>query len=93
MSTDSPTHASSPAVVSIDAHALATAVAFVFAAVMLLLGVFGAIGVYEGAVEMMMRWHLFFSPTVIGTVTGMIEAAVVSYAVTYAVARIYNAML
>lgn len=96
MSTDSPTQTSStraPAVSLIDAHALATAAAIVSAAVMLVLGVFGAVGIYEGAVEMMMRWHLFFSPTVIGTVTGMVEAAVVSYAFVYAVGRIYNAML
>jgi hypothetical protein len=71
--------------------ALGEAAAVVSAAVMLLLGVFGAIGVYEGAVAMMEQWHLFFAPTVVGTVAGMVEAAVVSFVFVYALAWLYNA--
>lgn len=71
--------------------ALGEAAAVVSAAVMLLLGIFGSIGVYEGAVAMMEQWHLFFTPTVIGTVAGMVEAAVVSFVFVYALAWLYNA--
>ncbi|WP_236639849.1 hypothetical protein [Salinigranum halophilum] len=75
----------------LDALALAGAGAAVSAIVMLLLGVFGAIGVYESAVEAMQQWHLFFEPTVVGTLAGMGEAAVVSFVLMYAVAWLYNA--
>lgn len=77
----------------LDATALASAAAAVSALAMLLLGVFGAVGVYEGAVEMMEGWHLFFRPTVTGTAAGMIEAAVVGYVLAYVFARLYNAFL
>lgn len=85
-------HGRSSDAMDLDAFALAGAGAVVSAAVMLLLGVFGAIGVYEGAVEMMAQWHLFFEPTVIGTVAGMIEAAVVSFVFLYPFARLYNVL-
>lgn len=78
-------------VIRLDELALAGAAAVVSAVVMFLLGVFGAIGVYEGAVEMMEQWHLFFEPTIIGTVAGMIEAAVISLVLVYALAWLYNA--
>jgi len=55
------------------------------------LGVFGTIGVYEGAVEAMEQWHLFFEPTIVGTVAGMVEAAVISFVLMYAFAWLYNA--
>ncbi|WP_232700656.1 hypothetical protein [Halobacterium wangiae] len=74
----------------LDALALAGAAAVVSAVGMLLLGVFGAIGIYEGAVAMMEQWHLFFEPTVIGTVAGMIEAAVISFVLVYPFAWLYN---
>ncbi|MDL5363217.1 hypothetical protein [Halalkalicoccus sp. NIPERK01] len=77
-------------VMHLDALALAGAAALVSAIVMLLLGVFGAIGVYEGAVEMMQQWHMFFEPTVVGTVAGMIEAAVISFILVYPFAWLYN---
>ena len=75
----------------VDALALAGAAAVVAAAVMLLLGVLGAIGVHEGAVRMMQRWHLFFDPTVVGTVAGMVEGAVVTFVLVYAFGWLYNA--
>lgn len=74
----------------LDATAFAAAAAVVSAAIMLLLGIFGAIGVYEGAVDMMEQWHLFFAPTVGGTLGGMIEGAVIGYLVVWAVAWLYN---
>jgi hypothetical protein len=60
---------------------------------MLLLGLAGAIGIYRGAVRMMEEWHLFFRPTVGGTLAGMVEAAVISYIFVYALARTYNAFV
>ncbi|WP_245903118.1 hypothetical protein [Salinigranum rubrum] len=75
----------------LNAIALGASGAVVAAAVMLLLGVFGAVGVYEGAVAMMEQWHLFFEPTVVGTVAGMVEAAVISFVLVYAFAWLYNA--
>jgi len=64
--------------------ALAGTAAVVSAVAMLLLGVFGTIGVYGGAVEAMEQWHLFFEPTIVGTVAGMVEAAVISFVLMYA---------
>ena len=63
------------------------------AVVMLLLGIFGAIGVYEGAVQMMEQWHLFFEPTVGGTIAGIFEAAIISFGLTYSLAWLYNAFV
>jgi len=74
----------------LDALALAGAAAVVSAIVMLLLGVFGAVGVYESAVAMMEQWHLFFEPTIVGTVAGMVEAAVISFVLVYPFAWLYN---
>lgn len=82
---------SADSTIHLDTLALAGAAAVLSAVVMLLLGVFGAIGVYEGAVEAMEQWHLFFEPTVVGTVAGMVEAAVISFVFAYAFARLYNA--
>jgi len=82
---------STTSVMHLDALALAGAAAVVSAIVMLLLGVFGAVGVYEGAVEAMEQWHLFFEPTVVGTVAGMVEAAVISFVLVYAFGWVYNA--
>ncbi|WP_245634229.1 hypothetical protein [Halalkalicoccus paucihalophilus] len=81
---------STTSLMHLDALALAGAAAVVSAVVMLLLGMFGAIGVYEGAVAMMEQWHLFFEPTVVGTVAGMVEAAVISFVLVYAFAWLYN---
>jgi hypothetical protein len=81
---------STASVIHLDALAFAGAAAVVSAVVMLLLGVFGAIGVYGSAVVAMEQWHLFFEPTVVGTVAGMAEAAVVSFVLVYAFARLYN---
>ena len=79
-------------VMHLDSVALAGAAAVVSAIAMLLLGVFGASGVYEGAVEAMEQWHLFFEPTVVGTVAGMVEATVISFVLVYAFAWLYNAL-
>lgn len=75
----------------LDPAALAAAASTVAATVMLVLGLFGRIGVYTGAVEMMEAWHLFFRPTLAGTIAGMVEAAVVTFPLVWLFAWLYNA--
>lgn len=60
---------------------------------MLILGIAGNMGVYEGAVEMMKEWHMFFSLSFAGIISGMIEAAIVSFIFGYVFAWIYNKLL
>lgn len=69
---------------------LAAAAATVAGVVMLLLGLFGAVGVYEGGVEMMEQWHLFFTPTLVGTLAGILEAVIITGVFTYVFAELYN---
>lgn len=75
------------------AHALASSGALVAAASMLLLGIGANIGIYTGAAEMMQQWHMFFSPSFVGIIAGMIEAAIITYVFLYAFAWVYNNML
>ena len=77
----------------LDALALAGATAILAAVVMLLVGVLGVIGVYQGGVEMMQQWHLFFEPTILGTIAGMIEAAIATFVFVYAIALVYNVFI
>jgi hypothetical protein len=74
----------------LNSLALGASAAIVAAISMLILGIFGNIGVYQGAVEMMSQWHMFFSLTPFGIFTGMIEAAVISYVFFYIFGWIYN---
>ncbi len=74
----------------LDALALGYAAAIISAAVMLLLGTLGNIGVYTGAVEMMVQWHMFFSLSIGGIAAGMIEAGLISFVIAFAFAWVYN---
>ena len=56
---------------------------------MLLLGILGNLGVYMGAVEAMMKWHMFFSLSVIGIIGGMIEAAIITFVFVYVIIWLY----
>ena len=64
--------------------------AIVSAASMLFLGIFGNIGIYTGTVEMMQKWHIFFSLSLGGIIAGMIEAAIISFVFLYALGWFYN---
>jgi len=64
--------------------------AIVSAALMLILGIFGNLGWYMGAVESMQKWHMFFSLSVGGIIAGMIEAAVISFVIVFGFAWVYN---
>jgi len=63
--------------------------AIVAAVCMLLLGILGNLGVYMGAVEAMMKWHMFFSLSVIGIIGGMIEAAIITFVFVYVIIWLY----
>ena len=74
----------------LNSLAFGTSAAIVAALSMLILGIFGNIGVYQGAVKMMSQWHMFFSLTPFGILTGMIEASVISFAFFYIFGWVYN---
>ena len=74
----------------LDELALGYASAIISALIMLILGILGNIGIYTGAVEMMQKWHMFFSLGIFGIITGMIEAAIISFVFAYAFGWIYN---
>jgi len=77
----------------LNAVAFGGAAAIVAAIGMLILGVLGNLGLYTGAVAMMSQWHMFFSLSVGGIVTGMIEAAVITFVFVWLFALIYNKMV
>lgn len=74
----------------LNSLALGYAAAIIAAVCMLLLGILGNLEVYTGAVEMMQEWHVFFDLSVVGIITGMIEAAVVSFISVFIFGWIYN---
>jgi hypothetical protein len=74
----------------LNAFAFGAAAAIVAALGMLILGVLGNLGLYSGAVRMMSQWHMFFSLTPLGILTGMIEAAVITLVFVYIFGLIYN---
>ncbi len=74
----------------LNSFAFGTAAAIVAAISMLVLSVVGKFGIYTGAVEMMTKWHMFYSLTTIGIITGMFEAAAISFVFFYLFAWIYT---
>ncbi|GBE11870.1 hypothetical protein BMS3Bbin14_00596 [bacterium BMS3Bbin14] len=77
----------------LNAFALGLSAAIVAALSMLVLGIFGNIGIYTGAVKMMTQWHMFFSLTPLGIIAGMVEAAVITFISIYLFGVIYNKIL
>ena len=59
------------------AFGLAAAITAAFS--MLVLSLAGKLGIYAGAVEMMSQWHMFYSLTPFGIITGMAEAGIISF--------------
>lgn len=74
----------------LNAKSMGYSIALLSALYMLLLGILGNFGVYLGAVEMMQKWHLFFSLSLTGIITGIIEAAVHGFIAGYLLAYLYN---
>ncbi|MDA1337582.1 MAG: hypothetical protein O3C23_02355 [bacterium] len=73
--------------------ALSIAGAIVAAALMLLLGILGNMGLYLGAVETMQEWHMFFDLSIGGIIAGMIEGAIITFVVIYAFVWLYEKLL
>lgn len=67
--------------------ALPLAAAVLSAACMIALG---NLGIYEGAVEMMEQWHLFFDLSLAGILVGALEGAAAGLALAGALAWLYN---
>ena len=75
----------------INAKQLALTFAAWSAVFMLALGTLAKFGIYTGAAQQMVKWHLFFSPTTFtGIIGGAIEAAVLSYLLVYVFVWLYN---
>ena len=74
----------------LNALALGYAGAIISAVGMLLLGILGNLGMYMNGVSAMMQWHMFFSLNIVGIITGMIEAAIISFVFLYAFGWVYN---
>ena len=74
----------------LNALALGGAGAVISAACMLLLGILAPLGVYTNMAQMMGQWHMFFSLSAIGVITGMVEAAALSFVFLYVLAWLYN---
>lgn len=64
--------------------------AIISAALMLLFGILGNLGIYTRGVQAMQQWHVFFSLSIPGIIAGMIEAAAGSFALLYIFGWLYN---
>jgi len=60
---------------------VASAGALTAALGMLVLSLLNYVGLYQSATDQMMRWHMFYTPDVQGTILGMLEAAFITYIV------------
>ncbi len=74
----------------INTVAFGSAAAIIAAFSMLVLSVAGRLGIYTGAVEMSNQWHMFYSLTLFGTITGMVEAAIISFIFFFLFAWVYT---
>ncbi len=74
----------------LNPKSLAISLSLVSALIMLLLGILGNLGVYTSAVDMMKQWHMFFDISILGIITGMIEAAIISFIFGWLIAYFYN---
>jgi hypothetical protein len=77
----------------LNALAFGGAAAIVASISMLILGILGNLGFYEGGVSMMSQWHMFFTLTPFGIIAGMLEAAVISFIFAYVFAYTYNKII
>lgn len=73
----------------LNPNALGLSLALLSGLCILLLGLFGLLGLYEGAVQRMSDWHLFFSTDAVGILTGILEGAFWGY-VLGALTAVFN---
>ena len=74
----------------LNGKALGYSLAIVSALCMLLLGIAGNLGWYQGMVDAMLGMHQFFSLSFLGIITGMIEAAFWGFIAGWLIAWGYN---
>ncbi|MEW5805162.1 MAG: hypothetical protein AB1721_00300 [Patescibacteria group bacterium] len=77
----------------LDVLALANASAIISALGMVLLGIAANLGIYTGAAEMMIEWHLFFSLSFWGIIAGAVEAAALMFFAGAVFAWVYNKLI
>ena len=77
----------------LDAHKLASASALTSALFMVLLSLGSGLGMYRTMATQMQSYHMWYTPTFGGTLTGLIEAAILTYIFVWIAASIYNAMV
>jgi len=75
-----------------NTHRLSLAGALFSALFMFSLSILNAFGLYTSATKSMEALHLFYRPDVLGTLTGMLEAAVITYVSIFIFVSIYNAL-
>lgn len=73
--------------------AFSGAAALLAAAIMVVLGVLGNLGIYTGLASAMQQWHMFFDLTPVGIVAGAVEAAVLTFLMCYPFVVLYNRLL
>ncbi|PIP61005.1 hypothetical protein COX00_00125 [Candidatus Uhrbacteria bacterium CG22_combo_CG10-13_8_21_14_all_47_17] len=73
-----------------NANKLGLAGALTAAFFMLVLSLLNSVGLYQGATQQMRAWHMWYTPNFGGTITGMIEAAVITYIVLFVFTSVYN---
>ena len=76
-----------------DAVTLGYAGGIIAALCMLVLSILASIGIYGQMALQMAKWHMFYSVSILGTITGMIEAAIIGFVVLYVFGTIYNALV
>lgn len=77
----------------LDAHKLALASALTSALFMVLLSLGSGMGLYSNMASQMQSWHMWYMPTFGGTLTGLIEAAILTYIFVWIAASIYNRLV
>lgn len=77
----------------IDVRAASYAAAGFSALLMVVITLLNRIGIYSAMADRMEVWHMFYAPTVVGTITGMIEAAIISFIVVYIFSLMYNKLV
>jgi len=74
----------------LNAKAFGYSLAILSALGMLVLGIFGILGFYLGAVKAMENWHLFFSLSIGGIIGGIIEGGIWGFVFGWLTAYFYN---
>jgi len=77
----------------LDANKLALASALTSALFMVLLSLGSGMGLYQSMATQMQSYHMWYTPSFGGTLTGLIEAAIITYVFVWIAVSIYNKMV